>query len=369
MSIHKISRSLSSAGVLHHVVIASDTAEELYWLKKLATRIRNFLNNLEHFKPIQHETIRLGEDTKHVRTFKLLDMFNTKNPDIALQHLGVLSKSEKQKTGNRTMSVLYWLMQTRIALLPVRDNGGVEYDATKRSAGAYFNSQQNLIGIPAFNGAGVLDLELVPPVTTLVHELEHARDFYITGYHDGVPVLEGDDKRDFDRRGKAYYLDLPETKARCKELALSVHETFADRYQIIKDANELIQAGIREHNIDKIRANSYRLHANKTAASMKMVLRNRKTFSDWLLSPASSEFTAPMPLPRSQTLLIFNKYMREAYISKENEELFGQFGSLHRDHDQARMHASVKYMDKFIDDIYKDLCAQYAPVIRGVRRQ
>ena len=44
---------------------------------------------------------------------------------------------------------------------------------------------------------------------------------------------------DFTSGGPTYYLDLPEVKARCKELALAIKEILADTYDGLIEATEL----------------------------------------------------------------------------------------------------------------------------------
>ena len=339
-------------------VAASSTSEELHWLELLAKKLRGYLiyhgKQKQQFKaPTRFTT---GGASRDAIVFPLQDVLGrTRNTEEALIRLGVLDSQGNQLSSTRAVSVLTWLVKTRIVLLERESNGGVaitDNGIQHAPASMYFDSNSNCIGVPVLSNMHI-DTALVPNIHTFVHELEHARDFYTTGFREGIGVLR-EELTDFTGGGPTYYLDLPEVKARCKELALAIKEILADTYARLVDATELA------HTNNSVSRMSYVRMANKLSTAIRQLLRTPDTFSEWALSGRGSESIPMLLMPNIGK---FIKFIGAAQASKKNAFLRTILGENRSD---IRAAKALQYVEDFLVSLYKDLKARYKPVIKGL---
>lgn len=359
MSIKDLTQSLTEAGVQYKVVLAaSPVSEELHWLELLAKKLRGYLiyhgKQKQQFKaPTKFTT---GGASRDAIVFPLQDVLGrTRNTEEALIRLGVLDHKGNQLSSNRAVSVLTWLMKTRIVLLERETSGGVaitDNGIKHAPASMYFDSNSNCIGVPVLSNLHI-NTDFVPDIRTFVHELEHARDFYITGFRDNVGVLR-EELADFTSGGPAYYLDLPEVKARCKELALAIKEILADTYDRLIEATELAHT---DRSASRV---SYERMTNKLSTAIRQLLRTPDTFSAWALSGRGSE---SIPMLLTPNVEKFIKFLKVAQSASKNSSLRSVLGESRSD---IRAAKALEYVEDFLANLRKDLRAHYKPVVKGM---
>ena len=359
MSIKDLTQALTIAGVQYKIVLAaSSVSEELYWLELLAKKLRGYLmyrgKQKQQFKaPVKFS---IGGATRDAIVFPLQDVLGrTRNHEDALVRLGIMDHKGRQLSSNRAVSVLTWLLQTRIVLLEQEASGGitlVDNGIRKTPSKMFFSSTLNCIGIPCLHNMHV-ELAYMPSQQTFVHELEHARDFYITGFRDSIGITN-DEVDDFTQGGQAYYFDLTEVKARCKELAMIIKEVLAEKYARLVDATELAHV---DSSVSRMR---FERTANQISTQLRQVLRTPVAFSEWALSGRGSE-SIPMLLPPNIAKLV--QLLKKAQASRKNVLMQTILGESRSD---ARAAKALQYVEDFLSELRRDLKARYKPVIKGM---
>ena len=358
MSITNLAKSLSDAGIGYHIVIATpSTVEESHWVELLAKKLYGYLRYRGKQKQQFHEpsNFDFGGEVHKAIVFPLQEVFGkVRNVEDALVRLGVQARGTgKQLTSNRAISVLTWLLQVKIVLLEREASGGVSVkDAGSKTTAskAFFDSKQFCIGIPVLKDMHV-ELAYLPSQQTIVHELEHARDFYITGSRDSIGIT-WDELSDFRSCGESYYYDMPEVKARCKELAVIIKDVLADQYNRLVDAAELA------HVDSSISRPRYQKQAMQISGYIKQLLRTPVSFSDWALSGHGSEFI-PMQLPAN--IRTFVALITKARAINKNSLLHS---IVDESRSNIRAKKALEYTEDFLMDLRSSLKAKYKPVIR-----
>lgn len=352
MRIHDISRALAAAGTRHLVFAASPGTEEGYWLGRLAKAITGRLQYLQKNpsglrKPSDK---KIGPDTVPCITLMVWECFG-KSLTEAFKHLGLGERGtrETQKSGNTELyNVMSELLRVKIQLVPVGPmNRGEAGHA--RDTEAYYSSALNECVF------GVLDagnrIDVIPPYKTLIHELEHARDFAYRRYRDGVyPESGSAAHQDILDMGRTYYLLLTEVKARCKEMAVEIRETFDYRLERLRDCRDLI----RDPDY-KDKREFYRGMERKHLASFQYLLKSGDNFLGWSFLHAGLTGKRGFDVIRKPNLETFVAHAGPVLrLQAQNEKL------------QENEIVAANYIRNFFYGLYRDLKARYGPVISGM---